>query len=170
MIQTLSTALLPILMIVAALSDLTSFRIPNWLTGLTALLFFPMAWLTGMPLGEFGWHLLAGGILFAAGFALFSFGVFGGGDAKMMAAAGLWFGTAQTMPFLVATVFAGGILAAAVALWSMFMAVVDIHGPNEDAGLVKVARKIKPKLPYGFALAVGAIVTYPHTWWMAGGA
>ena len=77
---------------------------------------------------------------------------------------------AQTMPFLVATVFAGGILAAAVALWSMFMAVVDIHGPNEDAGLVKVARKIKPKLPYGFALAVGAIVTYPHTWWMAGGA
>jgi len=168
MIHTLSIALLPILMIVAALSDLMSFRIPNWLTLATALLFFPMAWLTGMPLTEFGWHLLAGAILFVAGFALFSFGLFGGGDAKLLAAAGLWFGTAQTMPFLVATVLAGGALAIAVAVWSLFMAVVDIHGPGEDTGIGKAARKIKPKLPYGFALAIGAIVAYPQTWWMTG--
>ena len=106
MIHTLSIALLPILMITAAISDLASFRIPNWLTLATAALFFPMAWLTGMPLAEFGWHLLAGLILFAAGFLLFSFGLFGGGDAKLMAAAGLWFGTSQTLPFLVATVLA----------------------------------------------------------------
>lgn len=170
MTHTLSIALLPSLMIVAAVSDLMSLRIPNWLTIATAVLFFPMAWLTNMPLVEFGWHVVAGVILFVAGFALFSFGLFGGGDAKLMAAAGLWFGTAQTMPFLVATVLAGGALAVAVALWSLVMAVMDIHGPAEDSSLGRAARKIRPKLPYGFALAVGAIVAYPQTWWMTGGA
>ena len=168
MIHTLSIALLPTLMIVAALSDLMSFRIPNWLTVVTALLFFPMALLTGMPLVEFGWHVAAGLILFALGFALFSFGLFGGGDAKLMAAAGLWFGTGETMPFLVATVLAGGALAIAVALWSLFMAVIDIHGPSQETSLGKAARALKPKLPYGLALAVGAIIAYPQTWWVMG--
>ncbi len=168
MIHTLSIAVLPILMIVAALSDLMSLRIPNWLTALTAVLFFPMAFLTGMPLAEFGWHILAGVILFAAGFTLFSLRFFGGGDAKLMAAAGLWFGTAQTMPFLVATVIAGGVLALAVAFWSLFMTLVDIHGTGENTQLGKAARKIKPKLPYGFAFAIGAIVAFPQTWWMTG--
>ena len=170
MIHILSIALLPILMIVAAISDLMSFRIPNWLTLLTAVLFFPMAWLTGMPLVEFGWHLAAGLILFVAGFALFSFGLFGGCDAKLMAAAGLWFGTAQTLPFLVATVLAGGGLAIAVAVWSLIMTVFEIHGPGENTRLVRVARKIRPKLPYGFAFAIGAIVAFPQSWWMTGAA
>ena len=67
MLHTLSYSLLPTLMIVAALSDVASFRIPNWLTALTAVLFFPMALFTGMPLAEFGWHVLAGVILFIAG-------------------------------------------------------------------------------------------------------
>lgn len=168
MIHTLSIALLPILMITAAISDLASFRIPNWLTLATAALFFPMAWLTGMPLAEFGWHLLAGLILFAAGFLLFSFGLFGGGDAKLMAAAGLWFGTSQTLPFLVATVLAGGGLAAAVAVWSLIVTFFEIHGPGDDSRLTKAAKKIRPKLPYGFALAVGAIVAFPQTWWVTG--
>ena len=77
MLQTLSLALLPVLMIVAALSDVASLRIPNWLTGLTAALFFPMAFLTGMPLAEFGWHLLAGAILFFVGYGIFAVGFFG---------------------------------------------------------------------------------------------
>lgn len=168
MIHTLSTTVLPILMIAAAMSDLTSFRIPNWLTILTAALFFPMAWLTGMPLADFGWHLLAGVILFFSGFALFSFGFFGGGDAKLMAAAGLWFGTAQTIPFLAFTVMAGGVLGLAVMGWSMVMATADFHGLDEKGRIGRVAHKIKPKLPYGFAFAIGAIVAFPQSWWMTG--
>jgi prepilin peptidase CpaA len=168
MIHLLSISILPVLMIIAAISDLASFRIPNWLTILTAALFFPMAWLTGMPLAEFGWHLLAGAILFALGFALFSFGLFGGGDAKLMAAAGLWFGTSQTMPFLVATALAGGALAASVAVWSLFMTLFEIHGPGDESRIGRAARKIRPKLPYGLAFAVGAIVAFPKTWWVVG--
>jgi prepilin peptidase CpaA len=159
-------ALLPTLMMVAAVSDCLSLRIPNWLTGLVALLFFPMALLTGMPLADFGWHLLGGVILFVAGYALFSFGVFGGGDAKLMAAAGLWFGTDQSLPFLMMTVLAGGILAVAVMSWSLFVTFADLHGLNMEKGIGKAASKIRPKLPYGLAFAVGAIVVYPQSWWM----
>ena len=165
MLHTLSVSLLPALMIVAALSDVTSFRIPNWLTALIAALFFPMALITGMPLVEFMWHLAAGAILFFVGYALFAFRVFGGGDAKLMAAAGLWFGTAQTLPFLTMTAFAGGILALAIAAWSVFMIYWQVNGASQGSAIDKTLQKVRPKLPYGFAFAVGAILAFPNTWW-----
>jgi prepilin peptidase CpaA len=165
MLHTLSTSLLPALMIIAAMTDVTSYRIPNWLTGLIAALFFPMALLTGMPLQEFGWHLAAGAILFVIGYALFAVRMFGGGDSKLMAAAGLWFGTAQTLPFLIMTAVAGGVLALVIAGWSVFMVFWQIHGPDE--GIIdQKLKKVRPKLPYGFAFAVGAILAFPDTWWM----
>jgi prepilin peptidase CpaA len=165
MLHTLSVSLLPVLMIVAALSDVTSFRIPNWLTGLIAALFFPMALITGMPMIEFLWHLAAGLVLFCVGYALFAFRVFGGGDAKLMAAAGLWFGTAQTIPFLTMTAFAGGLLAVAIAGWSVFMLYWQVNGAAAGSALDKQLQKVRPKLPYGFAFAVGAILAFPDTWW-----
>lgn len=166
MLQTLSIYLLPSMMIVAALIDVMAYRIPNWLTALVAILFFPMALATQMPLAEFGSHLLAGLILFAVGYALFALGLFGGGDSKLMAAAGLWFGTSQTMPFLVLTALAGGLLAAGVMIWSVFMVMWDFHDPVAGTAVDKSIRNLKPKLPYGFAFAVGAILAFPHTWWM----
>ncbi len=166
MIQTLSSTVFPALMIAAAMTDVTSYRIPNWLTGLIALLFFPMALLTGMPLVEFMWHLAAGLILFFVGYALFAVGMFGGGDSKLMAAAGLWFGTSQTLPFLIMTAIAGGLLAAAIAGWSVFMVFWQIHGTSAGSLIDKNLKKVRPKLPYGFAFAVGAILAFPDTYWM----
>ena len=166
MLHDLSIFLLPALMIIAAATDVMAYRIPNWLTILIAVLFFPMALATHMPLAEFGSHLLAGVILFVVGYALFAFGLFGGGDSKLMAAAGLWFGTSQTMPFLVLTALAGGLLAAGVMVWSVFMVMWDFHDPIAGTSLDTKIRKMKPKLPYGFAFAVGAILAFPHTWWM----
>ena len=164
MLQTLTTTLLPVLMIIAATSDVMSFRIPNWLTIITALSFFPLALATGMPLDVFGYHLLAGALLFAAGFALFSFGLFGGGDAKLIAAAGLWFGTANSISFIVLTVLAGGVLAIAVALWSA----INLHWESVESSWYKRFSAIKPNVPYGLAIAVGAIFAFPGTWWMGG--
>jgi prepilin peptidase CpaA len=166
MLHELSIFLLPALMIVAGVTDVMAYRIPNWLTVLIALLFFPMALATHMPLQEFGSHILAGVILFAVGYALFAVGVFGGGDSKLMAAAGLWFGTSQTMPFLVLTAISGGLLAAGVMVWSVFMVMWDFHDPVAGTTLDNGIRKLKPKLPYGFAFAVGAILAFPQTWWM----
>jgi prepilin peptidase CpaA len=153
-------------MIIAAISDLSSFRIPNWLTALIAILFFPMALATGLPWVDFGWHILAGLALFILGYVLFALGLFGGGDAKLMAAAGLWFGATHSLSFLFLTALAGGLLAIAVALWSLGVAVMDMHGSSEESFLRRAFKKANLKLPYGFALAVGAILAFPKTWWM----
>ncbi len=167
MLQALSHSLLPILLIVAAASDALSFRIPNWLTALTAILFFPMALVTGMPLHEFGAHVLAGALLFAVGFAFFQLNLFGGGDAKLMAAAGLWFGTSQILPFLFMTAIAGGLLGLVIGCWSMFLLSWEIHAENLDfAGLGKRLRALKPNVPYGLAFAIGGIIVFKDSWWM----
>ena len=167
MLQTLCVFLLPALLIVAAASDVMSFRIPNWLTLLTAILFFPMALATHMPLSEFGSHLMAGAILFVVGFLFFQAGIFGGGDSKLMAAAGLWFGTEKMLPFLFMTALVGGVLAIVVALWSAFMLSWEIEGESAPfATLGKKLRALGPNVPYGFAFALGGIIAFKDSWWM----
>jgi prepilin peptidase CpaA len=154
--------LMPALMIIAAASDVTSFRIPNWLTGLMAAAFFPVAWLMGMPLAVFQWHVAMGVILFIVGYGLFALGLFGGGDSKLMAAGGLWFGTGQTANFLILTALAGGGLVVAICI----LAFIQINATRTDASFSKALRQFAPKVPYGFALAVGAILAFPGSWWM----
>jgi prepilin peptidase CpaA len=154
--------LFPFLLVAAGASDFLTYRIPNWLTATTAIAFFPMAFLTGMGGEAILWHAAAGALLLAIGFALFAAGIFGGGDAKLMAAAGLWFGWAQLMPFLVYTALAGGLLAIAVGLWSLFHVEIEI----KDYSWSKRWLKVKPDVPYGVAFAVGGILAFPNTWWM----
>ncbi len=163
MMEVVIKSLLPALMIIGAATDVTSFRIPNWLTATTAALFIPVALYAGMPLVDFGWHLSMGLILFVAGYILFSLRVFGGGDAKLLAAAGLWFGFGQTLPFLAYTVLTGGVLALVVLGLTVLHIQFDVTGSS----LRDSIRKITPRVPYGFALAVGAILATPGAWWMA---
>lgn len=159
--------ILPSLLIAAALIDVMSLRIPNWLTVLTALLFFPMALAVHMPWAEFQWHLLAGALLLVAGYILFALRVFGAGDGKLMAAAGLWFGTFKIFPFLLFTALAGGLLAISVATWSFFMLSWEIEGDAAPfASLGNKLRTLKPSVPYGFAFAIGGILAFKDTWWM----
>jgi prepilin peptidase CpaA len=158
----LSVTLFPLLMIIAGAGDALSMRIPNWLTVLIALLFFPMAMLTGMPIKMFSVHLLVGAAMFVIGFGLFAAGLFGGGDAKLLAAAGLWLGWPDLMPFLVMTAFAGGGLALCVGLWSA----VNISSEVKDGTIFRKLGAIKPNVPYGYAFAIGAILAFPQTWWM----
>jgi prepilin peptidase CpaA len=166
MLHLLSTSVLPGLLILAGVSDVLSLRIPNWLTILIAVSFFPMALATGMPLPDFGLHLMVGVALFVAGFLFFQLGLFGGGDAKLMAAAGLWFGTAQTLPFLFLTVLAGGLLALVVGIWSALSLHWQIvSGDDAKKSFIKRLWALKPNVPYGLAFAVGGIVVFRDTWW-----
>ena len=146
-----------------------SLRIPNWLTALTALLFFPVAFAMHMPWVEFEWHLAAGILLFVAAYLLFTLGVFGAGDGKLMAAAGLWFGTFKIFSFLFFTALAGAGLAICVAVWSYFMLSWEIEGnPEHFNGPGQKLRALKPNVPYGVAFAVGGILAFKETWWMNG--
>ena len=51
-------AALPALTIVAALHDLTTMKIPNWISGALIIGFFPAALAVGLPLGAVGIHAL----------------------------------------------------------------------------------------------------------------
>jgi prepilin peptidase CpaA len=166
MLDTFLTAILPTLVIAAAATDFASYRIPNWLTISTAALFIPAAVLAGMDLQTFMTHLGTGAFLFFIGFLLFSLRVFGGGDAKLMAAAGLWLGFNQTSEFLIYTVLIGGPLAIAVTLATW----LSMHLETRGSKLGEKIKKFVPDVPYGIALAVGAILAFPHSWWMVGNA
>lgn len=161
----LSVTVFPLLMIVAGTGDALSMRIPNWLTLLIAVLFLPMAVLTGMPWSMIGIHAIVGFAMFAVGFVLFSLSLFGGGDAKLLAAAGLWLGWPDLMPFVVMTAFAGGVLALCVGLWSA----INVDSEIKNGSIFRHLGSIRPDVPYGYAFAIGAILAFPQSWWMPAG-
>lgn len=112
MLLDLACLVLPACLLWAAASDLATMQIPNRISILLAAAFAPAAALAGHDMATLGLQLAfgAGALMVCA--ALFYFGVFGGGDAKLMAAVALWTGPAALAPFLFWTAVAGGGLAA----------------------------------------------------------
>lgn len=154
--------LFPALMVVAAAADVMWLRIPNWLILLLVISFLPFAATTGMPLWLFATNLTTASVLLVAGYLIFSRGWFGGGDAKLLAAAGLWLGFPCVLPFILLTAAVGGVLAAAIGL----MFALHVEAGFRSARLDRVFAVFKPDVPYGFAIAAGAILTTPLSWWM----
>jgi prepilin peptidase CpaA len=152
--------LFPLLVILAGTSDVLSRRVPNKLTLLTALAFVPVAWTEGMPSGTMLAHGSIGIGLLAVGFVLFSLRLVGGGDAKLLAAVGLWLGLEGLWPFLIMTVLSGGLLAVAVLAWSFFC-----NAERRGAGRSPGSLRLKPSVPYAYAIATGALLAAPQSWW-----
>ena len=93
----------PAAMAYAAVSDLLTMRIANGVSlGLVAA-FLVVALTAGMPAQDVLLHLAVGVALLVAGMLLFSLNLVGGGDAKLLAAAALWIGYDQFLPFLLET-------------------------------------------------------------------
>lgn len=169
MLHILSLAVLPTLLIVAATSDVMTYRIPNWLTLLTALLFFPMAMATAMPAAALTWHILAGVLLFVIGFGLFAFNLVGGGDVKLLGALGLWLGLGSLGNFFQALAYAGLVQALLMSAWAYIIFSMEIRSDaDSQIGLWSKLRTIKPNIPFGFAIALGGIVAFRDTWWLHG--
>lgn len=148
----------PAVMIMAALSDLFTLTIPNRLSIILVAVFFPLAFLAGLPMETVLMHLVAGIGILVAGFMLFQAGVLGGGDAKLMAAASLWVGAAALTDFFVYIALFGGILAAAILLYRR-VPEASVSGP---AWAIRLHGK-KTGIPYGIAIAVAALITFPTT-------
>jgi prepilin peptidase CpaA len=145
------------LVILAALKDLSSYTIPNWISGSLALAFAPAALLAGLPLAQIGIDLAVGVGVLALAVGLFAFGWIGGGDAKLLAAASLWVGLKGLAPFAFYTALAGGALA--LALMALRSAWVR---PIAEAGPAWTRRLATPgeSAPYGVAIAVGALAAF----------
>lgn len=149
----------PALAIAGALKDLTSYTIPNWISlGLIAA-FFPAALVCGAPLSQVGLCLAVGLGALVVGMGMFAAGWIGGGDGKLFAVCALWLGWPAVMPFMLYTGLAGGALTFAIlALRSGWAAPVLAGGPSW-------LRKLGTSggdLPYGVAIAVGALAAFPE--------
>jgi len=158
LVQIVLASAFPILAIVAALKDLTTYTIPNWIPLLLLGAFAGLAATGGMSWDVLGIHLLVGAGALAAGMAMFALGWIGGGDAKLMAAAALWLGWPVTQTFLLDTALAGGAFAFLLLLarGQLIRAFVPIHSGW-------VGRLVTPgePAPYGVAIAIGALAAFP---------
>lgn len=152
-------AVLPALTIVAALNDLTTMKIPNWISVAMFAGFFPAALALGLPLQDVGLHLAVFAAALFVGMALFALRWIGGGDAKLIAAASLWFGPGGVVIFLLAVALIGGLFCVVLILARRHGAAYAIAAP------AWVGRLMEPKgdIPYGVAIAAGALAAFPDS-------
>jgi len=156
-------AILPALVIVAGLKDLTTMKIPNWISGLLILGFFPAALVIGLAPAAIGLHVGIGVAALLIGMGLFAMNLLGGGDVKLMAAACLWLGLTGSGVFVLATALIGGVFSLALLLSRAWLQ------PWVGAGPGWLVQLMEPKghIPYGVAIAGGVLVAWPASPLMA---
>jgi len=159
-VQTALILVFPALVILAALRDVVSYTIPNWISLALAAAFVPAALAAGLSLPMAGAHLGVGLIALVLGMGMFAAGWIGGGDAKLFAAAGLWLGWPAATTYLAVTGIAGGALATLLlTLRSGWLRAYMPAGPAWFARLSEPGENV----PYGVAIAIGALAAFPKT-------
>lgn len=148
----------PVLLALAAGFDLVSYTIPNRLSLALTLAFVAFGVVIGLPLTQWGAHLAAFAIALVFGFGLFALRLIGGGDAKLFAATALWFGLSDLLPYGLIAALCGGALAL------MLLSARRLPIPAQLAGCRWVMRLHDENagIPYGVALAAGALLLLPH--------
>jgi prepilin peptidase CpaA len=129
------------LLLIASAIDIKIRKIPNRLNLVIALL-APLFWLAaGLPLWpDAAIQLAVAAAVFGLMMLAFMIGMMGGGDVKMAAAIALWFAPSDVLRFLIFMSLAGGLVTLATMAW---------HKGTKREG--------KAKVPYGVAIAIGAL-------------
>jgi prepilin peptidase CpaA len=155
-------SLFPALMAFAAASDLLTMTISNRVSLALIAGFLVVALAGGMGLSDILLHAGAGCAVLAATFVCFAMGWVGGGDAKVAAAAALWFGFADLMNYLLYASLFGGALTLLLLQFRQWPLPYTLAG---QAWLLRLHAK-ESGIPYGIALALGALMIYPETEWV----
>lgn len=148
------------LLVFAAARDIATRLIPDSVSIAIAVAGFASRALVGWP--EAGLSLLVGIVIFALLLPLAARGWLGGGDVKLMSAFAVGLAPADAWSFLVATVFAGGLLGVAYIVGRHVVPQPRLAG---QAGLLRRVMAIEAwrlrrrgPLPYAVAIAVGGIL------------
>ena len=152
----------PALMAFAAASDLFTMTISNRVSLALVAGFFVLAFAGGMAPYEMLSHVGAGTLLLVAAFTCFAMGWMGGGDAKVAASVALWFGFGPLMDFLLYASLFGGALTLLLLQFRQWPLPYGLAG---QAWLARLHDK-QTGIPYGIALALGALMVYPETEWV----
>jgi prepilin peptidase CpaA len=159
--------------VVAAVSDVRSRRIPNWLTG--PLLAFGVILQIGLGGAAGAADSLIGILIAGLPFVLLWLAGGGGaGDAKLMMGIGAWVGPAGAVAATLAVALAGGVLSVwyaarrrqllpslANTLWTCASLRYVLIGPGrlqDRQGVMPVIPDRVQKMPYGVAILAGTCV------------
>lgn len=155
MFETIALTAFTGLVIYAALSDISRLIIPNWVSIALAAIFPVAALIAGAPWMQVGLHVLFGFGVLAVGFVLFQMNVFGGGDAKLLAAVSIWTGMSAFMPFILWTAIAGGVMAL------LMLTARQLIPAGTYPAFVDHLLKKQNGIPYGVAIMFGALMAIP---------
>jgi prepilin peptidase CpaA len=147
------------LLLLAALMDVASRTVPNWIPAAVALDGIVLRVASGQLVGG----IASGGLVFVASALLWRRGLMGGGDVKLLGATAIVVPAGLAVPFIVAVALSGGLLALA---YSALRYIVPVPGPVRPVGriarIVRVERRRIRRcrsLPYACAIATGALFT-----------
>jgi prepilin peptidase CpaA len=132
---------LAIMLLIAAIGDLRSREISNWLNAAIALLAIPFWWSMGLSV----WPDMALQVgvalgVFLAFALLFHLGAMGGGDVKLVAALALWLPAGAVLNLLIIMSIVGGVLTLAMLVRHR------LRKSEEEL-----------EIPYGVAIAFGGV-------------
>lgn len=134
-------AYLAIALLIAAITDIRSRKIENRLVVAIAVAAPLFWWASGLTLWpgvamQIGFAL----VVFAVLYAIWSFGLIGGGDIKLLAAIALWAAPVPFLQMLMVMALAGGVL-------SILFAIIHFKRKRTD----------RIQVPYGVAIAIGGL-------------
>jgi prepilin peptidase CpaA len=150
-----------LLLATAMVTDVTSYRIPNWIPLSLVGLFLAVAAISPNPVA---WknHLGSGLFAFVLGALLFVFRpLIGAGDVKLMAAVALWLGLPALPVYLLLMSVCGAILG--IGLWTI-REILAIGGRRfakgrEPLPLPRILTR-RAEIPYGVAIVAAAVPLY----------
>jgi prepilin peptidase CpaA len=164
------TGLLATLLVIAAISDFRTYKIPNLLT--VSGIIFGLIYSTVVPFSiHHGFLWALGGLLlgFSILLPLYALGVMGAGDVKLMAMVGAFLGVTDTLHAVIFTFIAGGIAALVFAIFNksllrmlgnvknaaqmMTMSVIGGFRPDIQ---IEASQSVG-KLPYGICISIGTV-------------
>lgn len=149
----------PIAMLYAAGMDLVTMTIPNRISLALIAGFFAAALLGGLEWLEIAKHAGVGLGVLVVTILMFSRGWMGGGDAKLLAAASLWFGLDRVLDYVIMVALFGGLLTLLIITYRSFIPPVMIAGRDWAERL----HDKKCGVPYGIALAAAGLWIYPNS-------
>jgi prepilin peptidase CpaA len=159
MAEVLMLLIFPALLLAAAGWDLASYTIPNYLPLAVLAAFCVFVLVVGLPLTAVGWHLAAGLCALVLGFAFFALNWIGGGDAKLFATVALWFGFSDLLTYVLAASLLGG----ALTLTLLMARRVPLPAALGNQAWLLRLHDERAGIPYGVALAAGALIVLPKT-------
>ena len=154
-----------------AIADLRKGRITNWLTFSLALSGFIQSWLPQRTVGPAGSML---GLLCGTALLLFPYalGAVGGGDVKLLAAAGAWVGPVLVFKFFVAAAIVGLLIAMGQsamrgrikqlfrnsAVLAVNLAHIDALGVAHTRHTAQGCRCVDRPMPYAVPMLLGCLL------------